>query len=105
MSDFNFGFIFLCYTELNITLTQQFVPLSLTSDCADKKQTKYSFFFVLWLGLPKGEENISEVKKMKTQQNDFSVLKEEISQNNVLTMIVKIICRSILRFFAFCFAV
>ena len=35
--------------------------------------------------LPKGEENTSEVKKIK-EKNDFSVLKEEISQNNVLAM-------------------
>ena len=29
--------LYLCYTELSATLTQQFVPLSLTSDCADSK--------------------------------------------------------------------
>ena len=28
---------FLCYTELSTTFTQQFVPWSLTSNCADKK--------------------------------------------------------------------
>ena len=47
--------------------------------------TDRNLFPVLSPFLLKGEENTSEVKKMK-EKNDFSILKEEISQNNVLAM-------------------
>ena len=76
---------FFCYIEFSRTSMQQFVPGSLTSDCADKKLTKYSFFFVLRLGLPKRRIH-SEVKKMKEFQKGVLDNDRVISAENVQRM-------------------